>query len=297
MTSINEVLIDGGLVDVGSNDLRENEPEVMEKVVEEEYKEEEEVKPRLLGRRWFSRKRKDKEEYVVENDVENDYENDVVDEVENNLEKNPETDLETTFEMDQEDNLENDSEKDLQKDVEKDLEQDVEKKVENEGENPSDESDNNAATYEEKSGEDTDEEESKIAEKTDLIKTFSNFGHSLLNVCTFGLFSSGITATDEPFTPQKIVQDLTVSEGQSHLMDQYIADSERDQYAGNRDRALMSNYSIASDGNDTTPRTVSRIFKARKLQSVVCYSAIIAIFLAMAALFAIGGVLLKRNGW
>jgi len=149
-----------------------------------------------------------------------------------------------------------------------------------------------------------DSEESGGAGKDDLAKAFGNFGASLLNVCTLGLFSSGDSSSEQPSaTPDKIVRDLTASEQEMHMIEEEMVDSEQNQYRRGRegetsDGAVMSTSSANSDADSNSAMSmVSRLSKKKKMETVFFYSIGIVCFLAMCGFFVAGGILLKRNGW
>lgn len=276
---IDQVVIDGGLVSVSiGNDSGPSDE--MEAEVKEEPKE------AKKSRMWFGRGKKKKDEKKDEEQSTNDILKDLELGVELDEEKE---DLKLDVELDIEDKTEViDVNEDIKSDVEEDAQKDVEKDIENEDKD---------ATVGEKSGEDPEETESE--EKQDLSKTLSNFGEKLLNVCTFGLLFSAITATDDdPVLPaEKMNRSSTVSIPGSNVFEQRTLDSGTNRYEEANDRsAIVSTYS-SHGGESNVARLIPRLTKLQRREKTICLILGIIVFFGMAALFAIGGTLLKRNGW
>jgi len=152
---------------------------------------------------------------------------------------------------------------------------------------------------------DSDEIESAVgsdAGRSEVGKMFSNFGASLLNVCTLGFLQSSSSAqtSDTPCDPSKIVRELK-------LIEEDMVDSERGQYmrdykeeTPDRDRALATTYSEHSDsdsGSGSKSLLVSRMAKNKKIETIITYSLGSVIFLAMLAFFIVGVLFWTRNGW
>lgn len=280
---IDQVVIDGGLVSVSiGNDSGPSDE--MEAEVKEEPKE------AKKSRMWFGRGKKKKDEKKDEEQSTNDILKDLELGVELDEEKE---DLKLDVELDIEDKTEvidvnADIKSDVEEDAQKDVEKDIEKDIENEDKD---------ATVGEKSGEDPEETESE--EKQDLSKTLSNFGEKLLNVCTFGLLFSAITATDDdPVLPaEKMNRSSTVSIPGSNVFEQRTLDSGTNRYEEANDRsAIVSTYS-SHGGESNVARLIPRLTKLQRREKTICLILGIIVFFGMAALFAIGGTLLKRNGW
>jgi len=150
---------------------------------------------------------------------------------------------------------------------------------------------------------DSDDIESAVGSdsgKSDVGKMFSNFGASLLNVCTLGLLHSSSSAQtlETPSDPDKIVREL-------QLIEEEMVDSERSQYTReykeeSMDRALATTYSEHSDsvsGSGSKSLLVSRMAKNKKTETILWYSLGSVIILAMLALFIVGVTFWTRNGW
>jgi hypothetical protein len=145
-------------------------------------------------------------------------------------------------------------------------------------------------------------EESDNAKKGGGFSTaLANFGASLLNVCTLGLFSSSVSPVSDQtvVTTEKIVQDLARSEqGLNTFAQDETIDSEHDTNQYMRDHALLSvNSSPSDEDSNSTGSIVSRLTKKKKTKTVVFYTIGIFLFLAMCGLFITGGIFLSKNGW
>jgi len=286
---IDEVLIDGGLVNVAEfNNIR--------KVNEEEQEE-----APVPKRGWFGGKKKKNEKSAAPDvkkaaapDAEKDAVKDILEDLQLDMEDDDKENLKLDVELDiEEKDIKNDVEKvvrmqaeqDMEKDVEGNLEKDVEKDAEKDNfSNPSDE----------KSAVEVEVEET---ESSVIAKAFSNFGEKLLNVCTFGIFSNTITATDDPgTTTEKLTRVSTASIPGSRTIDPEMGDSTRNTYADNDRALLMCNSSIHSGGSSTA-RYMTIFATKQNREKICCYVMGIVIFLVMAVLFAFGGIFLKRNGW
>ena len=132
-----------------------------------------------------------------------------------------------------------------------------------------------------------------------------SFGSFLLNICTFGLASSsGNNSTTKSYapaaatvaseenlaTPEAIVRDLTATEGQLSVMSE-----SRQSYRNGE--ALVPSDEETSKANGSNESIVSALTKKRNTQTVVYWSVGIVLFILMAVLFIVGGILLSRNGW
>jgi len=145
----------------------------------------------------------------------------------------------------------------------------------------------------------------EVGDDSDDKSVFGNFAASVLNVCTFGLFSS--SSSSSPKEPDK--KFLSVIMEDERERESYQLESEQSQgrtrTMTTRDQDLVSEYSIASndiDNNSAEPiLSISRSYKETRVKTtlniVLCHSCMVLIFLAMAVLFIIGGILWKRNGF
>lgn len=287
---IDQVLIDGGLVNIAEDDDTG-------KVNDEEQ--EETPAPK---RGWFGGKKKKNEksatpdiEKAAAPDVEKDAVKDILEDLKLDMEDDDKENLKLDVELDIEDkDIKNDVEKVVRMQVEQDTEKDIENNEEKDVEKGA-EKDNLSNPSDEKSAEEVEVEETESSGNNVLVKAFSNFGEKLLNVCTFGIFSNTITATDDPET-EKMTRVSTASIPGSRTIDPEMGDSTRNTYTEN-DRILqVSNSSIHSEETGTA-RNMNVLVKKQKREKIVCYIMGILIFLTMAVLFAFGGIFLKRNGW
>ena len=132
-----------------------------------------------------------------------------------------------------------------------------------------------------------------------------SFGSFLLNICTFGLASSSgnnsttksyapaadtVASEEKLATPEAIVRDLTATEGQLSVMSE-----SRQSYRNGE--ALVPSDEETSKANGSNESIVSALTKKRNTQTVVYWSVGIVLFILMAVLFIVGGILLSRNGW
>lgn len=130
---------------------------------------------------------------------------------------------------------------------------------------------------------------------------FGNFAASLLNVCTFGLFSSSSNSPlEQPMgATEKILSDMKATERELNLIEEEMVESQQSLTINTPDQALVSIYSIASDdvNNITVDSTLSHASKKTKLNMILCNSIVVLLFIAMAGLFIAGGIFWKKNGW